>query len=244
MAFTLSAAAVVAVKATRADTGAGLPARDLLVLHPRGRLALYVGARHVCGVSVRAPAAPQAGAAQSLIRSLLSCLPAGETQGSDIETAMPRKLHPAQFWCASVHQPCVYLLRSRECCPGLLQWWNFSRCAYRSVNICAGGHSRRLSRSGSGMDMSDASMGASDGGVTPMAQSPQSDDVPAASGPDVAALGEALEAPLEFTDLKASITSAGRIGVPSFVRCMLSISTRAPCCSAQPYYMPVCWQAT
>ena len=78
VAFTLSAAAVVAVKATRADTDSGLPARDLLVLHPRGRLALYAGARHVCDVSVRAPAAPQAGAAQSLVRSLLPCLPTGE----------------------------------------------------------------------------------------------------------------------------------------------------------------------
>ena len=78
VAFTLSAAAVVAVKATRADTDSGLPARDLIVLHPRGRLALYAGARHVCDVFVRAPAAPQAGAAQSLIRSLLPCLPTGE----------------------------------------------------------------------------------------------------------------------------------------------------------------------
>ena len=57
------------------------------------------------------------------------------------------------------------------------------------------------------MDMSDASMGASEGGGTPMAQSPRSDDVTAASGPNVAALGEALEAPLEFTQLKASILS-------------------------------------
>ena len=57
------------------------------------------------------------------------------------------------------------------------------------------------------MDMSDVSMGASEGGGTPMAQSPRSDDVTAASGPNVAALGEALEAPLEFTELKASILS-------------------------------------
>lgn len=83
VAFTLSAAAVVAVKATCADKESGLPARDLLVLHPRGRLALYAGARHVCDVSVRAPAAPQAGAAQSLIRFLLPCLPAGE--GSEVQ---------------------------------------------------------------------------------------------------------------------------------------------------------------
>ena len=83
VAFTLSAAAVVAVKATCADKESGLPARDLLVMHPRGGLALYAGARHVCDVSVRAPAAPQAGAVQSLIRSLLPCLPAGE--GSEVQ---------------------------------------------------------------------------------------------------------------------------------------------------------------
>ena len=67
------------------------------------------------------------------------------------------------------------------------------------------------------MDMSDASMGASDGGGTPMAQSPRSNDVTAASGPDVAALGAALEAPPEFTDLKASASSDGGLRVLSSV---------------------------
>ena len=67
--------------------------------------------------------------------------------------------------------------------------------------------------------MSDASMGASEEGATPMAQSPRSDDAPAASGPDVAALGKALEPPLEFTDLKASMFAACKPGLPSLMVC-------------------------
>lgn len=55
--------------------------------------------------------------------------------------------------------------------------------------------------SASNMDMSDASMGEGDEG-DPMMQSPRSNDGTAASGPNVAALGEALEPPIEITDLK------------------------------------------
>lgn len=52
--------------------------------------------------------------------------------------------------------------------------------------------------------MSDASMAEG----SPMMQSPRSNDgMPAASGPNVAALGAALEAPVEFTDLKARPSS-------------------------------------
>ena len=69
--------------------------------------------------------------------------------------------------------------------------------------------------------MSDASMGASEEGGTPMAHSPRSnDDVPAASGPNVAALGEALEPPLDFIDLKASMLSARKPSLSGFIRCM------------------------
>ena len=58
VAFTVSAAAIAALQATRAAAAGQPPARDILVLHPRGRLSLYVGARHVCDVSVRATAPP------------------------------------------------------------------------------------------------------------------------------------------------------------------------------------------
>ncbi len=58
VAFTISAAAVAAIQATRAAAEGQPPARDILVLHPRGRLSLYIGARHVCDVSVRASAPP------------------------------------------------------------------------------------------------------------------------------------------------------------------------------------------
>ena len=51
------------------------------------------------------------------------------------------------------------------------------------------------------MDMSDASMGEVEEG-DPMMQSPRSNDGAAASGPDVAALGDALESPIEITDIK------------------------------------------
>ncbi len=52
------------------------------------------------------------------------------------------------------------------------------------------------------MDMSsDASMGEGDEG-DPMMQSPRSNDGTTASGPNVAALGEALESPTEVTHLK------------------------------------------
>lgn len=58
VAFTLSAAALATLQATRFDSDAQPPARAILVLHPRGRLSLYVGAYHVCDVSVRAPGPP------------------------------------------------------------------------------------------------------------------------------------------------------------------------------------------
>jgi hypothetical protein len=58
--FTLSAAAVTTLQATRANPDAQPPARDILVLHPRGRLSLYVGAHQICHVSVRAPGPPSA----------------------------------------------------------------------------------------------------------------------------------------------------------------------------------------
>ena len=58
VAFHLSAAALATVQATRTSFDAQPPTRDILVLHPRGRLSLYVGAYHVCDVSVRAPGPP------------------------------------------------------------------------------------------------------------------------------------------------------------------------------------------
>ena len=52
-----------------------------------------------------------------------------------------------------------------------------------------------------------------------MAQSPRSDDVTAASGPNVAALGEALEAPLEFTELKAGTLAGGQASQALYDAC-------------------------
>ena len=54
--------------------------------------------------------------------------------------------------------------------------------------------------------MSDASMGEGDEG-DPMMQSPRSNSGAAASGPNVAALGEALEAPIEVEQLKVILLS-------------------------------------
>ena len=53
--------------------------------------------------------------------------------------------------------------------------------------------------------MSAASMGEEDEG-DPMMQSPRSNDGTSASGPNVAALGEALESPLEITHLKVPLS--------------------------------------
>jgi len=61
-----------------------------------------------------------------------------------------------------------------------------------------------MSKSGSAMDMSDTSMGDIDEG-NPAMLSPGSNDGTAASGPNVAALGEALETPVEITDLLVSM---------------------------------------
>ena len=74
VAFTINAAAVAAVRASRAAAEGRSPARDILVLHPRGRLSLYIGARHVCDVSVRASASPESDGA---LNRLLPHAPAG-----------------------------------------------------------------------------------------------------------------------------------------------------------------------
>lgn len=50
--------------------------------------------------------------------------------------------------------------------------------------------------------MSDASMAEAEEAGDPMMQSPRDGDGATASGPNVAALRDALEAPVEFTDLK------------------------------------------
>lgn len=55
---------------------------------------------------------------------------------------------------------------------------------------------------GSSADMSDASMAEAEEAGDPMMQSPRKEDGATASGPNVAALRDALEAPVEFTDLK------------------------------------------
>lgn len=61
--FTLDAVAVAAVESTRKRAvcggprspegpSLGHPARDILLLHPTGRLSLCIGSRHVCNVAV------------------------------------------------------------------------------------------------------------------------------------------------------------------------------------------------
>ena len=61
--FTLDAVAAAAVESTRkrgprggprppGGPSPGPPARDILLLHPTGRLSLYIGSRHVCNVAV------------------------------------------------------------------------------------------------------------------------------------------------------------------------------------------------
>ena len=55
VAFSLSAVSVAAVAATRGGRqqgSHGVGPRDLLLLHPDGRLALYVGSRFVCNVAI------------------------------------------------------------------------------------------------------------------------------------------------------------------------------------------------
>jgi len=56
VAFSVDAIAAAAVQSTRAplDTAAhtAMPLRDILILHPTGRLSLYIGSRHVCNVAV------------------------------------------------------------------------------------------------------------------------------------------------------------------------------------------------
>lgn len=76
VAFALPALSIAGVSAThRAGNGAQppapgatapllgshLPSRDLLVLHPDGRLALIVGAHQVCTLALPAPGAPGTG---------------------------------------------------------------------------------------------------------------------------------------------------------------------------------------
>ena len=74
VAFTASAAAIAAVRATRAAAPGQSPARDILLLHPRGRLSLHIGARHICDVSVRAS---DASVADGPLSRLLPVAPAG-----------------------------------------------------------------------------------------------------------------------------------------------------------------------
>ena len=61
VAFKLAAVAVAAVEGTRIQSGPkpesamGVMTRDLLVLHPSGRLALHAGAQQLCTLSVQPP---------------------------------------------------------------------------------------------------------------------------------------------------------------------------------------------
>jgi hypothetical protein len=50
-----AAAVVSATRGAPLGRASGPPPRDLLLLHPNGTLSLYIGARHVCNISIRAP---------------------------------------------------------------------------------------------------------------------------------------------------------------------------------------------
>eukprot|EP00887_Chlorella_sp_A99_P005912 scaffold29.g5912.t1 len=67
--FSLSAASVAAVAATCTGGPVGdPPPRDLLLLHPDGRLALYVGSRLICNVVAPGAAGPGSAAYAPLLR--------------------------------------------------------------------------------------------------------------------------------------------------------------------------------
>ncbi len=224
VAFAADAAAAVAVAATRAHSrptpraaggGAAPPApRDFLLLRPGGRLALHMGARAVCEVALRPP--PARGAGADALARLAGWGDEGAPAGR--RPATPRW----ETWTNSgPHTRVLAVLRkdeprapasSRHCTDkrgaGLARQWDWGSAGVRPCMAwpcthCVATH-RWLTRRGApararpgGADAegSDAAMSTGDGDEEMLS--------PGGSGPDVAALGAALEAAPEAVDLRA-----------------------------------------
>ncbi|KAK9828929.1 hypothetical protein WJX72_002853 [[Myrmecia] bisecta] len=91
VAFSMDALAAAAISATRpADGDAAIPPRDLLVLHANARLALYIGARHICDVAVTPPPA------DDMLNPYSRLLkePAGPNQGPGLVSAGKHQRRP------------------------------------------------------------------------------------------------------------------------------------------------------